>query len=138
MLTIYIGGNIGQKDSKEVEKDFNNLDKILTDLGHKVLNPRRKKDGDRAKIIREASGCIVHRDEQDIDRSDLMIAQLDSRYCSIGTPMEIYRCREIRKIPVIVITKDEYLKTHPWLTTKVSVVVSTIEEALEHVIFFDR
>lgn len=128
--TVYLAGTIqSNKATNEVITRFSILQAMLEELGLVVFNPvRGKKVGDRLYYSNE----IVHRDEYDIDRADLLVALFPFLSYSIGTPMEIYRAREICKIPVVVISPHKVIREHHWIRAKATYITADIQEAITY------
>ena len=130
MITVYLGGTFPKNNQELYEKyteKHNILKHRLEELGYKVLSPLR------GKVI--GSGWdpneIVHRDERDIDNSDIMLVLMTEP--SIGSSMEIYRAREICGIPVIVVTDCFDVYNHYWIRAKVTKIFLSVSEAVDYI-----
>lgn len=79
-----------------------------------------------------SSNVIVHRDYQSVIRADLIVANMDtfgqSRY-PVGTISEIAWAWQ-KHIPVIMITKENQFRGHPFMQLFVSEFVESVEELL--------
>ncbi len=137
MKTVYLAGNVGKsKDLTDVLSNFAAAEAILKSVGFRVLNPMRSKEAVYEQVRYDCNE-IVHRDEGDIDRSDLLIAVMsvpEDGAVSIGTPMEICRAREVARIPVIVVAYDEVIFNHYWIKSKATKVVATFDEAVRYAV----
>lgn len=127
--TIYIAGTIGSlTTTTEILDRFTMLQSQLEALGFAVRNPvRGRKIGD----IYEYNE-IVGRDEYDIDHSDILIAVFPYDTISIGTPMEIYRAREIKKIPIIIVSPIEKIREHHWIKSKATKIFCNMDDATKY------
>ena len=130
--TIYISGGIAGLKPPDVIAYFNALQLNLEKFGFNVYSPIRGKILDTEVSQKYGVNEIVHRDENDIMMSDLMIAFPSIK--SIGTYMEIYLARKIRQIPVIVIATDPHIINHYWIRAYASKIVSTPDEAIEYLL----
>lgn len=74
---------------------------------------------------------IMHRDMWDVSRCDVVFANfLEAERVSIGTVMEIAWARTFGKYTIMVIEKDT-VHDHGMLTEAASVVLPTLEDALD-------
>jgi len=133
MKKIYLAGTVDKTNPEETLKRFSYIENQLSNLELCVLNPLRGKaisSTDMDFMPYEANE-IVHRDENDVDRSDILFAYMLKP--SIGTSMEIYRAREICKIPVVVVSDNPAIYKHYWIQNKATKIVRSIEEGIDFV-----
>ena len=128
--TVYVSGGIAGLKVEEVFSYFESMEDKLLKLGLDVLSPVRGKVLDNEVASLYEPNEIVHRDENDIKNSDLMIAFPSGK--SIGTFMEIYLARKICDIPVIVVTTNPHIANHYWVRAYASKIVSSLDEAIDY------
>ena len=127
-MIVYLGGTFPKHSKRAFDLCVEHHSKISAKLqgyGYKIITPLRGKGGSEGYEPNE----IVHRDEFDLDRADIMICLMVEP--SIGSSMEIYRAREISQIPVIVVTNNPEVSNHYWIQAKATKVVKTINEAID-------
>ena len=115
MKTVYLAGTIDVNNPEKVREKFNSLKARLEELNLRVLSPIRGKEICAGEFAKYESNEIVHRDLNDIDRADFVVAFMDVP--SIGTAMEIIYARLLRfhPIPVVVISRSSRVHSHPWI-----------------------
>ena len=129
--TVYVSGGIAGLSPDDVEDYFRTAEEKLRELGLEVLSPIRGKVMDTEVGSHYEVNEIVHRDENDVKHSDLMIAYPSDK--SIGTIMELYLARKICDIPVIVIATSPHITGHYWIRSYASKIVPTLEDAIDYV-----
>jgi len=92
--------------------------KSLCDMKNRIFKPRE----------------IVLRDLNDIDQSDLVLANIPKKRYSLmwGSPCEIMYAF-LKNIPVIVVTDDEEVRVHYWLVHQCVAFFDNLEESLEYI-----
>lgn len=128
--TVYVSGGIAGLQPDQVLDYFTDMEERLRGLGLDVLSPVRGKVLDTEVAQKYESNEIVHRDENDIKHSDIMVAFPSDK--SIGTIMEIYLARKICDIPVIIVTTNPHIANHYWIRAYASKIVSSFDEAIDY------
>ena len=127
-LTIYLA----HPGTSEVKTEAKLLQKQLEDRGYKVLNPFDMDEHSRyltrfwdthpeVRKDKKLAEEIVSKDLKAIDKSDVLVAYVPSP--GIGTSMEIFYAKHIRKIPVYILTDI----VSPWLMNHGKVVSSVLK-----------
>ena len=132
MATVYVAGSIHGLDAREAVERFNIIENRLRAIGFNVRNPVRGKKISNVALdfLPYEPNEIVHRDLADIDNSDYVLAFMAMP--SIGTSMEIIYARLIKRIPVIIITTNPEVRSHPWISVFKSKIVESIDEAIPY------
>ena len=142
-MSVYLAGTI-TTDPKHIEwRDF--LTAKLAEYDINAISPIRDKDpsdwtddGYEGKSdLPYANGGYVERDLYDIRRSDIVLVNalyMPDRQ-SIGTWFE-FGYAISKGIPVIVVADAPMITKHPFVYKHAAKIVSSVDEALNYIIFF--
>lgn len=127
-MLIYLAGKISGLTQKEANtwREEANFELAINDI--KTHNPLDGFDVNGKYEPLE----IVNRNKYYIDKSDLVLAEMDYKEPSIGTIGEIVYANMKGK-PVITWGKAEY-NERPWIKAHVTKHYETLEEALDYII----
>ena len=144
-LTVYLSGPMTGKTLEEASAWRDHATAVLASHGLRVLSPMRGKTmslpkGEplkpgasykRASIRDEALFC---RDRSDVKEADIVLCNLEGASAvSIGSVCEIIWANEFRRFLIVVLPKDG-VHDHAFVRTAASVVVRSLDEALECVL----
>ncbi len=132
---LYLAGTIQGKHTDKVVKKFTSKQKALEKIGFKVFSPIRGRGGDEVVTkdgvnSKYSPNEIMHRDLNDIDNCDIVVAFMD--YPSIGTSMEILYARYIRHVPVVVVSRSPRVFYHPWIMSLATKRLRTLAQVTEY------
>lgn len=128
MVKVYLAGPIrhsedfGKSWRREAKSRYPEIDWI---------DPLDRTDYSDTKILSYLDAVeIVEDDLTMIDESDVLLVNWEEAVPTCGTPMEV-RYAYSQKIPVLV--KSSLESISPWMVYHASVVVETLEEAIEEI-----
>lgn len=143
---VYLAGSMEGRTLEEMNVWRLRAVEVLRAHGFAVLSPVRNKEEEIKKMRRLTTknverkfktNEIVKRDLNDIDRSDIILMELndspDHLWHHIGTLMEAGSVIEKRHM-VVVVTNSEIVKHHPWVKYMAESIHSDLEEALDHIV----
>jgi hypothetical protein len=140
ILKVYLAGFIEpsvidqcKSWRKEIRGHYENW-KGIGSYGIAFIDPTVGEVFDNSSDFVLPSTAIVSKDLLSIQRSDLLLANLDNFGCKrepYGTIMEIAMAWQLQK-PIITITNNPVYISHPFIKTMSSIIVSTTKELLDN------
>ncbi len=133
-MKVYMCGTISKNDEHQDWREV--VSRTLTTGGHIPLDPMRGKnvndiseDGLTSQVI--PGPLFVSRDFMDIKKTDVILCVFWRGFTrqSIGTWMELGAAALLGK-PIVVVTNDPDVVSHPFILRFGSLTVGTIEEGL--------
>jgi nucleoside 2-deoxyribosyltransferase len=127
-VSIYLAGKMTGLSEKEMRGWRIKASSVLEGHGFDILDPTS------VDLGKEPSpGDIVSSNKFMINRSDLLLAELDFEEVSIGTVGEIVYAVEKGK-PIVAWGGAERIVTNPWILANTTRIFDGLNEALEYVI----
>jgi nucleoside 2-deoxyribosyltransferase len=134
-MKVYLSGPI-YPDNKEATDEWRRESKnVLIRGGIWTIDPCRNKAIYTYGLY--TPNEIVFRDLKDVDESDMILANfmMVGDKLPIGTVMEIMYAWEHKK-PVVIVSTDPRIITHPWLLAMSVRIYPKLQEALDYIVGF--
>lgn len=130
-MIVYLSGSIAGLTYDEANEWRQRVTDAFSRVGIETANPLRRRMFFSTNDEETGSpNEVVQRDISDLRRCDLTIINWTGP--SIGTICELWECYRTGK-PVILVTSDPAVITHPWIRVAVTRIFPDLESAIKHI-----